>query len=214
MTTRLQLYNDAAVALSQERLSSINEDVLVKRELDAIYDDTCIEALEMGLWLWARRGVQLSYDPSIDTSTFGGLAYGFTLPSDFVRIEAIAIDPYFRNELTDYDITGPGKTLYTDQSTLYLKYISNGATYGLNLAVWPQTFANGVSHLLASNAAMGVTKSRSDEADERKAAEIDITKAKVRSAVDERVKAKPVGRLVRARFRNGSSSNRSLSDFQ
>lgn len=213
MTTKLELYNAAAVNLSQERLTSTSDDMPIKRALDAVYDNVLQQALEMGLWLWALRSVNLTYDPSIDTSTFGGLAYGYTLPSDFVRIGAIAIDPYFRTELTDYEIVGPGKTLYTDQSSIYLKYVSNGATFGLDLASWPENFASGVGHLLASNVALEVTKSRTDKDNEAKDAEVDITRAKVRNAVDERVKVKPVGRLVRSRFRTSSRGNRSLSDF-
>jgi hypothetical protein len=213
VTTKLELYNKAAQNLSQERLSSVNDDVQLKRELDANYDNVLQQALEMGLWKWGLRSVQLSYDPSIDTSTFGGLGYGFTLPSDFVRIGAIAIDPYFRNELMDYELTGPGKTLYTAQSAIYLKYVSNGATFGLDLASWPETFAEGVGHLLAASVALSITKSRSDRDDEQKDGEKAIAQAKVRHAVDDRVKQKPVGRLVRSRFRRGTSGNRSLSDF-
>lgn len=213
MTTKLNLFNKAAQNLSQERLASLSDDVQVRRELDANYDNILQQALEMGLWLWALRSVNLTYDPSIDTSTFGGLAYGYTLPSDFVRIGAVAIDPYFRNELQDYELTGPGKTLYTNQSAIYLKYVSNGATFGLDLASWPETFADGVGHLLASSVALAVTKSRADQDNEMKLGMQSITQAKVRSAVDERVKQKPVGRLVRSRFRISSRGNRALSDY-
>lgn len=213
MTSKLALFNKAAVNLSQERISALTDNVLIRRSLDAVYDDTLNRALEMGLWLWALRTINLSYDPDIDTSSFGGLAYGFTLPDDFVRIAAIAIDPYFNSELTDYELTGPGRTLYSDQSEIYLKYVSNGATYGLDLGSWPETFADGVGHLLASAVAMTVTKSRTDRDDEAKAGEIAITRAKIRSAVDERVKVRPVGRLIRARLNSSARVNRSLSDF-
>jgi len=101
----------------------------------------------------------------------------------------------------DYEITGPGKTLYSDHDTIYLKYVSNGASYGLNLAAWPETFAEGVGHLLAASVALPITKSRDDRDNETKEAEKTIAQAKVRDAVDERVKTKPVGRLVRSRFR-------------
>lgn len=203
MTTKLGLYNKAAQNLSQERLSSVDDDVPIKRELDANYDNVLQQALEMGLWKWALRTVEMTADPSIDTTDFGGLTNGFTMPSDFVRIAAISLSPFFlpNTELDDYEITGPGKTLYSDHDTIYLKYVSNGASYGLNLGAWPETFAEGVGHLLAASVALPITKSRDDRDNETKEAEKTIAQAKVRDAVDERVKTKPVGRLVRSRFR-------------
>jgi hypothetical protein len=203
VTEKLALYNKAAQNLSQERLTALTDDVPLKRELDANYDNILQQAMEMGLWKWSLRSVELNHDPSIDTSDFGGLTYGFTLPDDFVRIANISMSPYFppTAELDDFEITGPGKTLYTDHDPIYLKYVSNGTSYGLNLAMWPETFAEGVGHMLAASVALNITKSRSDRDEETKEAEKAIAQAKVRDAVDERVKTKPVGRLVRSRFR-------------
>ena len=116
MTTKLELYNKAGGHLRQERLLDLTDDVVLKRELDAVYDATLQICLEEGLWKWSLRSIEISADPSIDTSDFGGFAYGFTLPTDFVRIANINADPYFRanSEVTDFEITGPGKTLYCD----------------------------------------------------------------------------------------------------
>ena len=205
MTTKLELYNKAGGHLRQERLLDLTDDVLLKRELDAVYDATLAGCLEEGQWKWALRTIEISADPSIDTSDFGGFAYGFTLPSDFVRIANINTDPFFRanSELTDFEIVGPGKTLYCNLESFFLKYVSNGASYGLSLADWPETFAEAVGARLGEKVAMRVTKS----ADDRKAClafgDRYMQQAKIRDAVDERIKAKPTGRLVRARAGGG-----------
>lgn len=209
MTTKLELYNKAGAHLRQERITDLTEDVLLVRELDAIYDSASLGCLEEGLWKWSLRTVQLGADPSIDTSAFGGVEYGFTLPSDFVRGGNFNTDPNFspNTELTDFEITGPGKTLYCGVDIIYLKYVSSGATYGMALASWPETFAEAVGARLAEKVALRVTKS----ADDRKAAlafgDLWMNKAKVRDAVDERIKQKPTGRLVRSRRGAGSRSN-------
>lgn len=213
MTDQLSLYRKAARHLSQEEPATLVEDTQVVRKLNFVYAEAVQEILEAAIWLFARRTVELTYDPAIDTSTFGGLNYGFTLPSDYVRIARINTSPYFtpNSELGDYDITGPGKTLYTDEASFYLQYISNGTTYGLNLGAWPETLAEAGGYLLAFKTAIPVNKDHADRNDLMKLYAGKLAEAKVRNAVDERVKAKPVGRLVRSRFRQ--NFNRALSDF-
>lgn len=213
MTSKLALYQKAAKHLYQERLEDLSEDKPVKRELDDCYDDTLQLCLEEGLWKWALRAVKLTYDPSIDTSAFGGLGYGFTMPSDFVRIANINLSPYFtpNGELMDYDLVGPGKILYTDQSEFHLKYVSNGATFGLDLSLWPETYAEGVGYRLAANVSEELLKSASDRSGLDKNGDLWIAKAKIRDALDDRVKTPPTGQLVRSRF---GRRPRSLRDFR
>lgn len=205
MTTKLELYNKAGGHLRQERLLDLTDDVVLKRELDAVYDATLQICLEEGLWKWSLRSIEISADPSIDTSDFGGFAYGFTLPTDFVRIANINADPYFRanSEVTDFEITGPGKTLYCDTESFFLKYVSNGATFGLDLASWPESFAEAVGARLAEKIAMRVTKSSDDHKACLAFGDRWMQQAKIRDAVDERIKAKPTGRLVCARAGGG-----------
>lgn len=209
MTDKVSLYNKAGGHLSQERVA-ITDDVLLVRELDAIYDATLLGCLEEGIWKWSLRSINISYDPSIDTTAFGGRKYGFTLPSDFVRISNINRSPYWlpNTELDDYDWEA-GPTLYSDSSSFYLRYVSKGTSFGLNLALWPETYAEGVGARLAQKSAMRVTKSTSDRDAAMKFGDIEIAKAKVRDAVDEKVKERPVGRLVTSRFgsRRGPRSN-------
>lgn len=212
MTTKLALYNKAGAHLKQERVG-LDDDVLLVRELDAVYDEVLEGCLEEGYWNWAIRVVQISYDAEIDTSGFGGLEYGYSLPDDMVSIVAISSSAYFTpdTEVTNYELNGPGTLLYTHLDTIYLKYISDGASYGLNLGQWSETFANAVGARLAQAVAMRVTKSDKDEATcEAKGNKL-IAQAKIRDAVNQSVKGKPTGRLVRARI--GFRRPRTLRDF-
>jgi hypothetical protein len=200
MTTKQELYDKAGAHLSQER-ADLTDDVLLVRELDAVYDATLLGCLEEGLWKWSFRTVQLSADPSIDTTDFGGRKYGFTMPDDFVRIENINTSPYFtpEGELDDYDWDGQN-TVYSDRASFYLRYVSKGTSYGLNLALWPEAFANGVGARLAAAAALRVTKSKADRDDATKEGDVWIAKAKVRDAVEKKVRRRPIGRLIASRF--------------
>ncbi len=206
MTSKLGLYNKAALHLSQARLSDLDEDVLVKRELDAVYDDVLRLCLEEGLWKWALRTVEISPDPDIDTAEFGGLQYGYTLPDDYVRAANISNTPNFNvntSGFEDHEITGPGKILWTNLSLVYLRYVSTGETYGLNLAVWPETFANAVGARLAQHVAGQVTKSVTDESNAEKKGDKWMAQAKIRDSLDDKVKRGPVGTLVRSRLGMG-----------
>lgn len=207
MTTKLKLYEKAAVNLLQERPGTLADDTLVVRELNAVYEDAVKGCLEEGLWRWALRTVKSTYDASFDTSEFGGLPYCHILPDDFVRIGKIGSDPDFHHELMDYELTGPGKRLYTNSAEIYLQYVSNGPTYGFDLAQWPESFADAVGHRLAQRVALIVTKKDGDRTANEKDGDIQVAKAKVRSAVDDRVKTKPPGILTRSRFGGYRSRN-------
>ena len=201
MTTKLALVTKATRHLGQERPVGLTDDTQAVREILAVYDETVAEALEGGLWLWALRTVHITADADIEPAY--GRTYGYTLPDDFVRISNISNSPHFEgNGELDYDLTGPGRTLYADEESFYLRYVSDDADYGMNLGAWPETFAEGVGYALAFRSAIPIAKDRGDRNDLMTLAERWYAKAKIRNAVDERVKSKPTGRLVRSRFAN------------
>ena len=201
MTSKLALVTRACRHLGQERPVALTDDTHAVREILAVYDETVAEALEGGLWLWALRTVYISYDTDIEPGY--GRTYGFTLPDDYVRISNVSNSPHFvANGELDYDLGGPGDRLYADEATFYLRYVSDDANYGMNLGAWPETFADGVGYALAYRSAIPIAKDRGDRNDLMTLAERWYAKAKIRNAVDERVKSKPAGRLLRSRFAN------------
>ena len=80
-----------------------------------------------------------------------------------------------------------------------------GASYGLNIAAWPQRFAKALEAYLAFECGLPITDDRGNRNDLYTLHQKRLADAKILDAVDERVRYKPAGRVVRARFsgRNG-----------
>jgi hypothetical protein len=151
MATRLSAYNGALRLLGERPLASLNENRDPRRMLDAAWDDGAVNAaLEAGQWLFACRGMQYEYSPSVEPSF--GYSRAFNKPEDFVRTMAVCQDEYFKVPLTEY--SDEAGYWFADLDTLYIKYVSNGATYGGDMSRWPQTFVKYLEACLARDIAM------------------------------------------------------------
>ena len=210
MTTKLKLYNKAAGHLSTVRLASTTEAHKTRYELDAVYDDTLQACLEKGLWKFGKRTVHLEYDTAI-TPDFGP-AYAFAQPDDYVRTFAFCTDEMLENEVEDY--LEENGVWYAPVTDIYLAYLSNDASYGLNLGLWTENFAEYVGAQLALNCALPITRDKFTRNDLLTLSSNYLKVAKRLDAVDEPIKRKPMGRLVQSRlggysgpnFRNGKMS--------
>lgn len=200
MTSKLDLYRRAIRFVGSASLDSLSEDRAERYKIDEIYDGAVLEFLELGLWKVALRTSELTADT--DTTADFGPVYVYEKPTDFVRLAGIATDAYFRNELSDYlDEAG---YWYTDSSIIYVKYVSKGTSYGLNLGAWRETMAEACGAHLALKAVLPISKDRGDRNDLLQISARLLEVAKRIDAVDERVKRKPEGRLVQARRGFGS----------
>lgn len=195
MTDRLSLYNKALGYVGAGRITSLTADRQERRELDAVYDGCLQYMLERAGWKFALRSSKLDADTNI-TPSFG-LTYAYTLPSDFVRFTAICTDEFFNTEVTDHrKLNG---ILYTSHSTIYVEYVSNGASYGLDLGKYPETYAEALGAWMAAKAVLPISKDRGDRSDLGKIYREMLAAAKGTDAIDERVKWRPEGSWVRAR---------------
>ena len=156
-TSRLALYNDALLLAGERALSSLSETVETRRVMDLIWNDGGVNAcLEEGQWQFAMRSVQVDYDTAI-TPSFG-YARAFSKPSDWILTSGLCADEYFRSPVTRYvDEAG---YWYADVDTIYVRYVSNNASFGGNLGSWPQTF---VEFAAAHFAAKFIWKSSNDD---------------------------------------------------
>lgn len=145
--TRLQLYNNTLLLCGERFLSALTEDREPRRLLDQVWNTNGVDyVLEQGQWWFALRTVRVDYDPAI-TPDFG-YRRAFVKPSDWIATSAVCTDEYFRVPLTAYaDEVG---YWYSDTDPIYVKYVSNAATYGANLAIWPASFADYVAAYFAS----------------------------------------------------------------
>lgn len=197
MATKLQTYNNALVVhLGERKLASLTENRKPRRLLDQIWDSGFIkEVLEDGLWNFATRTVSSDYSPSIDPDF--GFQYAHDKPTDFVRTSAISLDEYFRTPLTEYN--DEGEYLYLGAETVYWRYISDDASYGSDLALWPESFSAYAEAKLAKKICRALTQSDSEENNLEKKCEKLLRAAKAKDAMNDPPKFTTTGSWLRSR---------------
>ena len=144
---RLALYNAALLLAGERFLATLAEDREPRRLLDAVWNTNGVNyCLEQAQWWFAMRTVMIDEDPAI-TPTFG-YRKAFTKPTDYISTSAVCSDEYFQVPLTRYAFE-PGEW-YADITPIYVKYVSNDAAYGGDIANWPATFCDYVAAYFAS----------------------------------------------------------------
>lgn len=147
-TSRLELYNDALLICGERGLAALTEAREPRYLLDQAWKSgrAIKYCLEQAQWHFAMRTAQFDYNPSI-TPPFG-YARGFTKPDDWVVTSGVFEDEYMRDPLTQYaDEVG---YWFADRDLIYVKYVSDDAAYGNDLARWPESFTDYVAAYLAS----------------------------------------------------------------
>lgn len=202
-TQQLGLYNGALRLVGNARLATLTDNVEAARILNDLWTDgngAPMACLEEGLWFFATRTSQLTYDATI-TPQFG-YACAFEKPTDWVRTCMVAQDPYFNTPLTQF--TDEAGYLFTLLQTVYYSYISNADTYGMDFLRWPQTFVRAVEGYLAANIVRKLCAG--DEAkitNVIKGAKALMTNARSKAAMNESAKFFPAGTWLRARWGAG-----------
>ncbi len=154
MATQTDLYNGAARLLKERRFADITtDDVPLRYELDNVYADALAFMLEQGQWNFASRSASVAGSVSSNR----GFSYRFTKPSDFVRLISISASASYYPPLETYD--EDGAYWYCNETTVYVTYVSDHASYGGNLTLWPQTYAKAVEAYLAMEVGPHLTKS-------------------------------------------------------
>ena len=204
MSSRLDMYNLALLMSGERALANLTEAREPRRLLDQVWNtDGIAKCLEMGQWKFAMRTKQIDYDPDI-APTFG-YPRAFTKPTDWVVTSAVCSDAYFRVPLLGYvDEAG---YWYSDLNTIYVRYVSKDAGYGLDLDRWPGSFENFVAAYFSLNIIWKL--GNSDEASKKAERRFDQLKkvALNKDAMADPSKILPPGRWSRSRIRD---SNRDL----
>lgn len=159
--TQTSLYNGALRLCGARKLASLSENNEPRRLLDAAWgsppsDGAIKYCLEMGNWTFAARTVQLDYDPSIAPSF--GFRYVFEQPTDLVRVCGIWQDEGCAVPLLQY--TDERRYWYSNLQTIYVKYVSSLAQYGLDYSLWPESFVKTVEAFLANEIVLNLTQDK------------------------------------------------------
>lgn len=188
-TAQLAIYNAALVDfLGSKRLGSLSDNVESRYILDQIWDNGFLDrVLQHGWWKHAMRAVKITYDPDY-TASFG-FTYSFDKPSDFVRLYSMTSDEFFRTPVDQYQ-HDRGKW-FCDYQEIYVRYVSNGDDYGLDVALWPESFKEYVEGYLALKAVKRITDSQADKEELTKEVRDLKIKAKSEDALEE-----PTGLVV------------------
>lgn len=204
MTTRLSLYNDALLACGERALNSLTENREPRYLLDQIWNNNGVKnCLEEGQWYFAMRTIQLDYDPDIEPPF--GYAHAFDKPTDWIRTVSLASDEFFRAPLLRYN--DEAGYWYSDLNTIYVRYVSNDDAYGMNLALWPETFKEFVAAHFAMKVVLKITNDEDRFAKVVKIREMLMRTAKSKAAMADATQFPVPGSWSQSRRRGGFRSD-------
>lgn len=196
MATKLGIYQGALRLLGPHQLAALTDDRPERYALDAAWDGSLAYLLEQGMWNFAIRSATLSTAAS-PTNPHPGYDYAFSRPSDWVRTVAISNDSKFTTTFEDFEVQHT--YFYSNVTPLYIRYVSNDASYGLAIANWPERFAKAMEAHLAFESGLPISGDRGNRNDMLGLFKDRLAKAKILDAIDERVKWKKPGRWTTAR---------------
>lgn len=204
MTTKLTLYNLACYLLKETKLEGLTEEREARRVLDDLYLPTLYECLEEGFWNFAMRTTQMEADPNFTPAIY--YQYAFDKPDDWVKTYMLALSESLRDS-GPVDVVDETGFWYANFNPLYVKYVSKDAAYGMNLTLYPATYENYVAHRLAVRGCRGI-KGADPSDDLLKSESKARVSAKVKDAMNEPPKEKPLNSWVRGRLGNRTSPGR------
>lgn len=209
VATKLSIYNGALNVCKQRRLSSLSENVEARYVLDDNWDRDFLDTvLEKGLWNFAMRTVQIDADTSY-TDPLGAGWNRFDVPTDCVRVAQISTNGSFTDP--DLSFQEEGDFIYSTLQTIYVRYVSNGASYGADYSLWPPSFTRFAEHYLAWLSSARLTQSDTDKKEIERLMRITLTEARSRDAQKEPTKFPPESSWNSAR--SGRWTNRSRKDY-
>lgn len=150
-TTAIALYNGALRLIKERRLSTISDAVPSRYLLDDVYAGAKAYVLEQGQWAFASRSTSIAGSASSNR----GYSYRFTKPTDFVRLISISGSSTYYPPLEAY--AEDGTYWFSNQTTIYITYVSNDASYGGDLTKWPETYSRAVEAFMAVEIAPHLT---------------------------------------------------------
>lgn len=149
MTDKLTVYNGALGHLEERRLASLSEPREPRRVLDDLWDKEVAYCLERKFWNFGYRAVSIDASTTL-VPTFGP-QFAFKIPDDWIRTRRLSSVQTFDPPLLQ--VLEEAGYWYTNITPIFVQYNSNDPLYGMNLGLWPASFADYVEFRLAVKAA-------------------------------------------------------------
>lgn len=138
----------------ERQLASLTEDREPRYLLDTVWTNGGVRyCLEQAQWRFAMRSARMDYETAISPEF--GYQRAFAKGTDWVTTAAVNQDEYYRTPLLRYqDDAG---YLYADLDTIYVRYVSDNTSFGLDFAKWPESFREFVEAHFASKVIFKIT---------------------------------------------------------
>lgn len=199
MTSKLTLYNGALRELGERQLASLAENREPRRVLDSVWDEGAVDfCLNAGIWRFAKRTVQMTAETSIEPEF--GYRKAYQVPPDHIRTAALSADEYQQIPLTQYRYEAG--YWYADVEPIYVSYVSNGASYGGDYALWPSDFVQYVHAYLASQACIRLMQNETLREKLEKLCRTRLIEASSGDSMEDPTRFLPPGSWVLARVGN------------
>lgn len=192
---KLAIYNLALGHLKERRLVSLVESREPRRVLDSFWDHAIGIALSARYWKFIIRAVQI--DASETVVPGFGWQYAFQIPADRVRTRNVSSSETFDPPLLQF--AEEAGWWLANVSPLFVKYVSNDITLGLDLSKWTPLFADYASYELALASCLKITGSGSMLEFLEKKTKLARIRAGAVDAMNEGTKFPPQGTWVRSR---------------
>lgn len=194
--SRLSIYQGACLALGERKIMSLTESRKTRRDLDGVWDRGGVQdCLQAGLWNFATRSLQYDYSPSVEPSY--GYRRAFNKPDDWVRTVAVCQDEYYKVPLLEY--IDEAAYWFASLDTIYVRFVSNDPSFGLNFGAWPTNFTRYVEFYFAWKIIQTTTQSTAQKQDLEKDLKKALLEAKNTDAMDEATAFPPPGTWAKAR---------------
>ncbi len=206
MTSQKTLYNGALVIhLGADPITDTDptvDDVPEVYALDTAWASGTVDrCLRQGQWNFAARSSRLEFDSGIEPDY--GYRRAFAKPDDFIRVMGVCSDEYFRAPLRLY--TYESSYWFCDLDQLYVRYVSNSTSYGLDYGNWSDDFAAFVEGYLALQVAKRIEGFRDRVTDLKADVKDLLTTARGTDAQEQPSKENPRGSWSSSR--HGSSQD-------
>ena len=201
MTTKLLIFNGALRMCGERKLASLRENRQPRHSLDDEWADGAVDyCLGAGQWKFAKRTVEIA--SSVGVTPAFGYSKAFAIPEDFIRTAALCSDPYLNTPLLAY--SQEQSYWFADVDPIYVSYISNDASYGGDLSLWPQEFVMFVQAYLAGKIVTTLTQDKEQRKQSLGLERKYLLEAKSSDAMEGPTTFPPQGAWVSARLGRGA----------